>query len=392
MRSLIMFFFLFAGIVTFVQCRKPDPEPVIPAISFASDKTAFETSDNAVFDFQVKLSESTDNTVTVVYETEDISAEEGADYEAVSGTLTFAPGETSKTISVNIVIDEFLEADEQFKVVLSNPVNGYLLDNVQEAVGTIKNEDDNLAISDEGYTSADSYPGMTLIWSDEFDGDEIDPAHWTYDLGDNGWGNQELQNYTSSDDNSYTQDGKLVIVARDEGGSYTSARLKSIGLQEFQYGRIDVRALLPVDVGMWPAIWMLGANYPEVGWPACGEIDIMELVGSNPRRIHGTVHWGANNSMHQYDGQGVSLPFPDTFADEFHVFSIEWEENSIRWLLDDEEYFSIDGNVTGTQDYPFNDEFFFIMNVAVGGQWPGDPDSSTTFPEFMAVDYVRVFQ
>ena len=153
-----------------------------------------------------------------------------------------------------------------------------------------------------------------------------------------------------------------------------------------------MRALLPVDKGMWPAVWMLGSDWPTSGWPACGEIDIVELVGSNPQRIHGTAHWGVDNSQHQESGQGISISFPETFADEFHVFSIEWEENSITWFLDDEEYFSLDSGDMNGQPYPFNQPFFFIMNVAVGGNWPGPPDETTTFPEFMAVDYVRVFQ
>lgn len=384
---------LLGGLVlAFSQCKPTEPDPVVPEIRFGSDKTAFESDNNAVFEFEVKLNASTDKTVTVKYETEDISAVAGEDYTAVDGTLTFAPGETSKFISVDIVIDEFLEGDDQFKVKLDTPVNGYLKDNFQEAIGTITNDDSNLDIGDEGYTSADSYPGMTLTWSDEFEGPEIDLGNWTYDVGATGWGNQELQNYTTSSDNSYIQDGKLVIMAKNDGGQYTSARLKSVDLQEYQFGRIDVRAKLPVDQGMWPAIWALGANYTEIGWPACGEIDIMELVGTNPRRIHGTIHWGNNVAQHQHDGQGISLDFPETFADEYHVFSIIWEENSIIWLLDDVEYHSINSQTTSGQNYPFNEPFFFIMNVACGGEWPGDPDETTTFPEFMAVDYIRVFQ
>lgn len=374
------------------QCKTAEVDPVVPEIRFGNDKTAFESEANSVFGFEVKLSAATEKTVTVKYETEDISAISGDDYTPIDGTLTFAPGETSLMIEVEIVIDDFLEGDDQFKVKLSTPVNSYLKDNFQEALGTINNDDSNLNIGDEGYTSADSYAGMTLVWSDEFEDGSIDLSNWTYDVGADGWGNQELQNYTTSSENSYIQDGKLVIMAKNEGGQYTSARLKSIGLQEHEFGRIDIRAKLPVDQGLWPALWMLGANYPSVSWPACGEIDIVELVGSNPRRIHGTIHWGNNFQQHQSDGQGISLDFPETFADEYHVFSIEWENNSIKWLLDDVEYHSIDNQTTSGQNYPFNEPFFFIINVAVGGQWPGDPDETTTFPEFMAVDYVRVFQ
>jgi len=231
-----------------------------------------------------------------------------------------------------------------------------------------------------------------LVWSDEFDDTDINPQNWTYDLGANGWGNQELQNYTSNSDNSYVANGNLMIVAKEQGTGYTSARMKSIGLQEFQYGRIDVRAILPSGQGIWPAIWMLGHDFGSVGWPACGEIDIMELIGSSPNAVHGTIHYGANFSQHDFQGSSSYLPLSQSFNDEFHVFSIEWDENGITWYVDDVEFYSVDNNVTGTQPYPFDDEFFFIMNVAVGGQWPGYPDATTTFPQFMAVDYVRVFQ
>ncbi|NNC83994.1 MAG: glycoside hydrolase family 16 protein [Flavobacteriales bacterium] len=186
--------------------------------------------------------------------------------------------------------------------------------------------------------------------------------------------------------------GNLMIVAQKNGSQYTSARLKSIDLQEFQYGRIDIRAVLPVDQGIWPALWMLGANFPSVGWPACGEIDIMELIGSAPNVVHGTVHFGNSWTQHQFIGNSTYIPYPQTFANEFHVFSIDWDENGITWYMDDQEFFSIDQNVTGSQNYPFDNGFFFIMNVAVGGQWPGYPDETTSFPKFMAVDYVRVFQ
>jgi len=183
-----------------------------------------------------------------------------------------------------------------------------------------------------------------------------------------------------------------MIVAKKNGSQYTSARLKSIGLQEYQYGRIDVRAILPFGQGIWPAIWMLGANFPSAGWPACGEIDIMELIGSSPSSIHGTVHFGNSYPQHQYTGGSRYLSGGQTFADEFHVFSIDWDENGITWLLDDQPFYSVDNSVSGNQNYPFDNPFFFILNVAVGGQWPGYPNATTTFPQFMAVDYVRVYQ
>ena len=321
-----------------------------------------------------------------------LTAQSGEDFIPTSGSLTFPAGTAGSSIFVEIVVDEFKEDDEQFRVVLTGSTNGIFEGGMQEAIGTIRNDDTVIQVTSEGYDAANSYPGKSLVWSDEFEEDFIDPQSWTYDLGASGWGNAELQNYTSSSENSYVSNGNLMIVAKKNGFQYTSARLKSIGLQEFQYGRIDVRAVLPFGQGIWPAIWMLGGNYSNVGWPACGEIDIMELIGSSPNNVHGTIHFGNNYSQHEYTGGGTYIPGPLNFSDEFHVFSIDWDEDGITWLVDDEPFFNVDNAVTGPQNYPFDAPFFFILNLAVGGQWPGYPDESTAFPQFMAVDYVRVYQ
>ena len=244
----------------------------------------------------------------------------------------------------------------------------------------------------EGYPAADSYPGMTLVWSDEFDGNAINSSNWTHELGASGWGNNEWQNYTNSPSNSSVSDGFLTITARQEGSGYTSARLKSEDLQEFQYGRIDVRAKLPEGQGIWPAIWMLGGNFAESGWPSCGEIDIMELIGNLPSTTHGTAHWGSSFNVHQYTGNSITLSGGEQFSDAFHLFSVEWEANQISWLMDDVEFFSINSSQMNGQPYPFNQPFFFIFNIAVGGNWPGYPDASTSFPQEMTIDCIRVFQ
>lgn len=248
-------------------------------------------------------------------------------------------------------------------------------------------------VNGDGYPAADGHDGMTLVWSDEFDGTSVNGSNWTYDLGDSGWGNNEWQNYTNSPANSSVADGFLTITARQEpGGGYTSARMKSVDLQEFQFGRIDVRAKLPQGQGIWPAIWMLGANFDAVGWPACGEIDIMELVGHQPGTVHGTAHWGAAWNQHQYTGESISLPAGETFSDAFHVFSVVWQADQITWLMDDQPFFTLTSAQMNGQPYPFNAPFFFILNVAVGGNWPGYPDATTSFPQSMVVDCVRVFQ
>ncbi|MGB5259002.1 MAG: glycoside hydrolase family 16 protein [Gammaproteobacteria bacterium] len=244
-----------------------------------------------------------------------------------------------------------------------------------------------------GYQSPLSYPGYTLVWNDEFSGTALNLANWSYETGtgNGGWGNQELQYYRSQ--NTSVANGLLTIEARQEnfgGRNYTSSRLKTQGKQTFRYGKIDIRAALPRGQGLWPALWMLGKNFPTVGWPASGEIDIMEMIGGsgNEGTIYGTAHWDNAGSNAAYGGN-TSLA-SGTFADEFHVFSIEWDSTSIRWLLDGVQYHVL--SITDPSLSEFQQEFFFIFNVAVGGTWPGSPDGSTYFPQRMLVDYVRVFQ
>ncbi len=384
--------FMSALVILSTQCRPEEDPPVVPEIRFPIDISKDETEANSTFEFPIVLNQSTSRDIMVHYETRELTALEGEDYIPVADSLVIPAGTATASIFVDIVVDDYMEEDEEFRVVLTGSSNATFAGGIQEAIGTIRNDDSLFPISGGGYMSASSYPGKTLVWSDEFDAGSIDLSNWTYDLGANGWGNQELQNYTSNSENSYVDDGHLFIVARDEGTHYTSARMKSIGLQEFQYGRIDVRAILPKGQGIWPAIWMLGANFPTSGWPACGEMDIMELIGSSPNTVHGTVHYGADWTQHNYTGGGTSIPWTETFSDEFHVFSIDWTPSGITWLLDDQPFYSVDNAVTGSQPYPFDNPFFFILNIAVGGQWPGYPDATTAFPQFMAVDYVRVFQ
>ena len=384
--------FSLIALLVLTSCEKDEPNGAVPEVLLPINISQLENEENALFEFPIVLSVGTNREVTVTYEVKPITATEGEDYIADSGTIVFLAGTTAASIDIEIIVDEFAEEDEQFRVVLTSSSNGLIADGLQEAIGTIRNDDTVIQVSNEGYEAASGYPGRTLVWSDEFDASQINPQHWTYDLGASGWGNQELQNYTSNSENSYVANGNLMIVAKKNGSQYTSARLKSIGLQEYQYGRIDVRAILPFGQGIWPAIWMLGANFPSAGWPACGEIDIMELIGSSPSSIHGTVHFGNSYPQHQYTGGSRYLSGGQTFADEFHVFSIDWDENGITWLLDDQPFYSVDNSVSGNQNYPFDNPFFFILNVAVGGQWPGYPNATTTFPQFMAVDYVRVYQ
>jgi beta-glucanase (GH16 family) len=368
------------------------PEKVTdPQISIG-DATNFEGDENSTLDFPVTITGENTAEIRVDYQTQAGSASSEEDFVSTSGTLTIPAGETSATISVVIIGESEKEEDEDFKVILSNPVGATLLDD--EAKGLILDDDrGKLVIPETGYSTPETYAGMNLIWQDEFEGTEVNRDDWTFEIGNGsgGWGNNELQFYREQ--NASVVDGNLVITAKFEpfsGYNYTSTRMITKGKQEFTYGRIDIRAVMPEGQGIWPALWMLGGNIDSEGWPACGEIDIMELVGHEPGTVHGTVHYGNDFPSHQYTGKGTSLPNGAKFSEEFHVFSIEWQEGYIKWYMDDQLYFEV--NDSGIFPYPFNQDFFFIFNVAVGGNWPGSPDNTTIFPQYMVVDYVRVFQ
>jgi beta-glucanase (GH16 family) len=248
--------------------------------------------------------------------------------------------------------------------------------------------------------------GWKLVWQDEFNeaaGAVPDPSKWIYDLGGHGWGNKEYQYYTDKPENAATDGlGSLVITAQKTDPStsqdlicwygscdYTSARLLTKTKFEFTYGRVEARVKMAYGQGLWSAFWLLGANIDSTPWPNCGEIDILENIGKEPSTIHGTVHGPG------YSGaNGIGGPYTlssGKFADDFHTFAVEWDPQEIRWFVDGEQYFSVDpGRVSG--DWVFDHPFFMILNLAVGGNWPGYPDTSTVFPQTMTVDYVRVFQ
>jgi beta-glucanase (GH16 family) len=228
-----------------------------------------------------------------------------------------------------------------------------------------------------------------LVWSDEFDGTNINPSYWTFETGTgtNGWGNNELQYYTNRSENAKIENGMLVITARQEsyaGRNFTSARMKTQGKKSFKYGKIEARMKLPVGKGSWPAFWMLGDNITFVGWPKCGEIDIMEHINSDPS-VYGTIHYDDNG--HVSKGGNTS-----TDVTQFHVYSIEWDSNTIKWFVDGRQYYFvyIVNGVNSTEE--FHNPFFIILNLAIGGNWPGNPDGSMQFPISMYVDYVRVYE
>jgi beta-glucanase (GH16 family) len=255
-------------------------------------------------------------------------------------------------------------------------------------------EPDLTTTLDNGYKSSDKRVGWDLVWTDEFNQAEVDTTKWNYEINGDGGGNNELQYYISSRANNYTRDGNLVIKAIEQnykGKFYTSTRLNSKFKGDWKYGRFDIRAKLPVQQGVWPAIWMLPSDWVYGTWPQSGEIDIMEIIGQKPSTTHGTIHFGQPWPNNKWIGEQKVLTKGD-FSDEFHVFSVEWEENQIRWYLDDTLFCKRVPTDVQPQRWPFDQRFHMILNLAIGGNWPGPPDENTKFPKYMYVDYVRVYQ
>jgi len=351
---------------------------ILMVSSCGSDDSDHTVVEPANLEVEVDESESAQGTVTVTAIADNTNYFEfdfGDGSEAVrddDGTLSYTYSESGSytiTVSAHATSSIFIEKSVSVDI------------GIETTTGPI-----------DGYSTPESYADYDLVWQDEFDGTSLS-GNWSHEIGtgSNGWGNNELQYYRS--ENTSVADGFLTITAKKEsfgGQQYTSSRIITQGNQSFQYGRIDIRAVLPKGQGIWPALWMLGSNFSTEGWPYCGEIDIMELVGgaATDNTVHGTVHWDNNGSYASY-GDSYSLS-SGIFSDEFHVFSIIWNATTIKWYVDDELFNTID--ITPAELDEFQNDFFFIFNVAVGGNWPGSPDSTTQFPQKMIVDYVRVFQ
>jgi beta-glucanase (GH16 family) len=245
-------------------------------------------------------------------------------------------------------------------------------------------------------------PGFDLVWHDEFEGSALpDPENWVHEVNGHGGGNNELQYYTDRIHNAFIENGTLIIRAfketytgTDGTRGYTSARLVTRGRHDWKYGRFEIRARLPEGQGLWPAIWMMPSESVYGGWAASGEIDIMEYLGHDPGRVYGTLHYGGSSPRNVHTGSDFVLKGGASFHSGFHVFAVEWDSASISWFVDDSLYQTQSSwySTGGGFPAPFDQKFYLILNVAVGGSWPGSPDESTIFPQEMAVDYVRVFQ
>jgi beta-glucanase (GH16 family) len=242
--------------------------------------------------------------------------------------------------------------------------------------------------------------GWQLAWSDEFKGDTIDENNWNFQVVEAGRFNEEWQRYTNNSKNAYIEDDCLVIKAIHESDThgldqYTSARLHTANKQSWKYGKIAARIKLPQGEGIWPAFWMLGANIDENGgdtpWPQCGEVDILELYGSNDDSvIEANLHYANESGSHAQMGAASFKLKEGKFADAFHIFELEWDANQISWFVDGEQFASTP--ISGNERTEFHNEFFILLNIAVGGTHAGRPDATTTFPQHMYIDWVRVYQ
>lgn len=383
-----------------IGCEKESPGTTneLPKVTI-EDAVVPEGDDDNTILIKVTLDKASLTNVILRYSTKNGTAISGKDFVSLSDeSLTMAPGSMEAFISVKIKGNAFLEPDKSFEVILVNALNAEITKNT--AVITLTNDDEDgpggLIIPGVGSESPLSYPGYQLVWADEFQGEELDSNYWTHEIGtgNNGWGNNERQYYR--EDNTFIHDNEyLVIEARREifgGSQYTSSRIITSGKASFKYGRIDIRAALPKTQGMWPALWMLGDNFWDQGWPSCGEIDIMEMLGHQPNKVYGTAHWGPNTNQRQLKERSIFSGSEGNFNEQFHVFTIIWEEDKIEWYVNDRLFNTLTPADMNGFDYPFNESFFFIFNIAVGGIWPGNPDETTIFPQHMIVDYVRVFQ
>jgi Glycosyl hydrolases family 16/Calx-beta domain len=386
--------------VSFIRCNKDNGGDTggstNPTLSISQVSKIEGTGGNSQFGFELTLSASSAQAVSVELTSANGTAVVVEDFIAVNKqVVTIAAGQTKATFNVEVVGDEWREGPEEFNLQLTNPVNCTLASTATK--GFITNDDDKIRIIDDGSNiSPLTYPGYSLAWQDEFNGSSLNLADWNYETGDGcpnncGWGNNELEWYTAGD-NLFMQEGKVIIEARPEskgGKNYTSTKMTTQNLKTFTYGRIDIRAKVPKGQGVWPALWMLGSNISTVSWPKCGEMDILELLGQEPNKVYQTVHYGPGPGSIQKSRSKIST---SAYSDGFHLYSLIWEKDRLRFLVDNEQLLELTKAEIGGNEYPFNNPFYLIFNIAVGGTWPGSPNATTQFPQWMMVDYVRVFQ
>lgn len=248
-----------------------------------------------------------------------------------------------------------------------------------------------LLICSVGFQSYAQTQKRTLVWEENFSTQLLNENDWNFELGNGcpnlcGWGNEERQEYTKT--NHAIVDGKLIITARKDGDRYTSTRITTAGKKEFQYGRIEARAKLPQGQGIWPAFWMLGSNIKQVGWPKCGEIDILEFIGKVPHQIFTSIH---TQESHGQTINTMKTLFP-TIEEGFHVYAIEWDVKQIAFLVDDQQVYVYQPAIQNENNWPFAQPFYILVNMAIGGNFGGPEVNDAIFPQQFAIDYIKVYQ
>ena len=384
-------------LLLFNACAKEgsDGADALPVASINSISQE-RTTTTSTFRFTISLDKTSSAGASVSYKTIPATAEENKDFSPVSGTVTIEAGQKQATVDVAVTGDSLRKEDQYFYIQIENPKNCTLSSKAKGSGNIINANGLYYPVDNTGYEAPDGYPGYTLVWKDDFNGNTVNDANWSFESGNNnGWGNNELEYYTNRIQNAFVSQGNLIIEARRENyqtSQYTSARMITKDKKQFTYGRVDIRAKLPKGKGIWPALWMLGSNISTVSWPACGEIDIMEFLGHETNKVYGTLHWGVTSTVHDSKGSSYVLN-GSTFDEAFHVYSMEWTADSIKLFIDtDIELLSVKKTDIATSVYPFDKNFFFIFNVAVGGNWPGAPDNTTVFPQRMIVDYIKFYQ
>ena len=400
MNNKIMYpIFFFCMVCLFPGCKKSNSSTmtVVPFITIERVTNAEGNSGTTAFNFTVKLNKPTTGSVSVSFSVTAGMAKEGTDYNLPSALfIPFNAGEIQKSITVNVIGDDTKEADEDFTVTLTNPSGATILSGT--ARGIITNDDTKVPFTTVGFSTPAAYPGMILTWADEFSGTALNTNNWSYDIGDGcpsicGWGNNELQYYTNSPDNVFVQDGCLIIESKKQtigGKEYSSGRIKTDGKQSFKFGRIDIRAISPSGRGIWPALWMMPQNNVYGTWPNSGEIDLMEVKGHDMKTAYQTVHYGPGPPS-TFTSKTFTLT-KGNFNDSFYVYSMIWTIDTMRLLINNVEVNKVTAADLAGRIYPFNEKFFFILCTAVGGNFPGAPDATSTYPQWLIVDYVRVFQ
>lgn len=381
----------------FLSCSKKNPwipiQTGVPSFEIFAD-TLIEGIDDFLL-LSVHLKNKIETPILIEYETSSASAIAGEDFEHTSGLMYFSTDTLShkQNILINLIDDEKQEETEIFEIIFRTDTLANF--NNERVQIIILDDDDQLTDNDfPGYVTPLEYEGWNLFWADEFSGTELNLEDWIQANSGN-WFNNELQYYTPN--NTEVGNGVLTITAKPEvmgGHNYTSSRMWTHHKVFFNYGRVDIRAKLPYSQGLWPALWMMGENRDTVGWAQCGEIDIMELRGHTPNTVSSTIHYknAGGNNVHPTAKKYVLES--ESFDDEFYVFSLIWNEHKVEFFVDDILYNTIfHPNLNYlNNDNPFLKEFYILMNVAVGGNFGGNPDATTIWPQKMEVDYVRVFQ